>query len=71
MHKQKKGDDELSPRTGRPTTEPKNNWTGFRLSDNDIKKLDYCVKETGMNKAEIVRKGIDMVYQEITKKKKE
>lgn len=41
------------------------------MSDNDIKKLDYCVKETGMNKAEIVRKGIDMVYQEITKKKKE
>ena len=51
----------VSPRTGRPTTDPKNNWTGFRLSDNDIEKLNYCVKETGMSK------GIDMVYREITK----
>lgn len=68
MHKQKSGGDILSPRTGRPTTDPKSNWTGFRLSDNDIEKLNYCVKETGMSKAEIVRKGIDMVYREITKK---
>lgn len=58
----------MSPRTGRPTTDPKSNWTGFRLSDNDISKLNYCVEKTGMSKAEIVRKGIDMVYQQITKK---
>lgn len=58
----------MSPRTGRPTTNPKNNWTGFRLSDDDIKKLNYCVEKTGMSKAEIVRRGIDMVYQEILKK---
>ena len=58
----------MSPRTGRPTNNPKNNWTGFRLSDDDIEKLDYCVKKTGMSKAEIVRRGIDMVYQEILKK---
>lgn len=68
MHKQKLGGDIVSPRTGRPATEPKNNWTGFRLSDNDIEKLNYCVKETGMSKAEIVRKGIDLVYREIIKK---
>ena len=68
MHKQKIGGDKLSPRTGRPTTDPKNNWTGFRLSDKDIEKLNYCVKETSMSKAEIVRKGIDLVYREITKK---
>lgn len=58
----------MSPRTGRPTNNPKNNWTGFRLSDDDIKKLNYCVEKTGMSKAEIVRRGIDMVYQEILKK---
>lgn len=68
MHKQKSGGDKVSPRTGRPTTEPKSNWTGFRLSDNDIKKLEYCVKETGKSKAEIVREGIDLVYQKIAKK---
>ena len=58
----------MSPRTGRPTNEPKNNWTGFRLSDNDIEKLNYCVEKTGMSKADIVRKGIDLVYQQINKK---
>lgn len=68
MHKQKSGGDKVSPRMGRPTTEPKSNWTGFRLSDNDIKKLEYCVKETGKSKAEIVREGIDLVYQKIAKK---
>lgn len=55
----------MSPRTGRPTNDPKSNWTGFRLSDNDIQKLDYCSKQTGMSRAEIVRKGIDLVYQQI------
>ena len=68
MHKQKLGGVKLSPRTGRPTNEPKNNWTGFRLSDNDIEKLNYCVEKTGMSKADIVRKGIDLVYQQINKK---
>lgn len=58
----------MSPRTGRPTNDPKSNWTGFRLSDSDIEKLNYCAEKTGMSKAEIVRKGIDMVYQQITKK---
>lgn len=65
MHKQKLGGDTVSPRTGRPTTDPKSNWTGFRLSDNDIEKLNYCVKETGMSKAEIVRKSIEKFYNEL------
>ena len=58
----------MTPRTGRPTTDRKGNWTGFRLSDKDIEKLDYCAKETGLSKAEIVRQGIDLVYQKVTKK---
>lgn len=59
----------MSPRTGRPTSDPKTHWTGFRLSDNDTAKLNYCAEKTGMSKAEIVRKGIDLVYQEVTKSK--
>lgn len=58
----------MSPRTGRPTEEPKNNRESFRLSDNDIEKLNYCVENTGLKKVDVVRKGIDLVYQEITKK---
>lgn len=57
----------MSPRTGRPTNEPKNHWTGFRLSDKDIEKLNYCVEKTGMKKVDVVRKGIDKVYDELKK----
>lgn len=55
----------VSPRMGRPTTDPKSNWTGFRLSDNDIERLNYCARKTGMSKAEIVRKGIEKFYNEL------
>ena len=55
----------MSPRTGRPTDNPKLNRESFRLSDNDIEKLEFCVNKTGMTKTDIVRKGIDAVYNEI------
>lgn len=58
----------MSPRTGRPTNNPKGNYTGIRLSDNEIKKLKFCMKETGMTKTDVIRKGIDLVYKELTKK---
>lgn len=52
---------------GRPTDDPKNLNTRIRLSDNDIKKLEYCCKETGKKKSEIIREGIDKVYTELKK----
>lgn len=53
---------------GRPTDSPKGNYTGIRLSDEEVKKLDFCMTKTGMTKTDILRRGIDLVYQEITKK---
>lgn len=35
---------------------------GVRLSDSDRDKLDYLAGVTGENRSEIVRKGIQMVY---------
>lgn len=58
----------MSPRTGRPTNEPKGNRESFRLSDSDIEKLKYCVEKTGMKKVDVIRKGIDLVYQELKQK---
>ena len=59
----------MSPRTGRPTKDPRGeNRTGVRLTESDMSKLEFCVKETGMTKTEIIRKGIDLVYQQITQK---
>ncbi|WP_182434275.1 hypothetical protein [Clostridium sp. AM49-4BH] len=57
----------MSPRTGRPTSEPKKHETRIRMSDRDIEKLEFCCKETGMTKADVIRKGIEMVYKELKK----
>lgn len=59
----------MSPRTGRPTTDKKANRESFRFSDSYIEKLNYCVEKTGMSKTDVVRKGIDLVYQSILNEK--
>lgn len=71
MYHQKKGDDYMSPRTGRPTDEPKKHETRIRMSDKDIEMLDYCCKVTGRTKADIIRDGIKEVYNKIIKNEKE
>ena len=53
---------------GRPTNNPKANRESFRLSDDDMEKLNFCIEKTNMSKTDIVRKGIDLVYQETIKK---
>ena len=61
----------MSPRTGRPTDEPKSKRMEVRLSVLDDIKLEYCLETLGLNKTEVVKKGIDMVYQQavnLTKK---
>lgn len=59
----------MTPRTGRPTSEPRNNQYRLRLSDNDIKTLNYCCEKTGKSKADILRLGLDKVYNELREKK--
>ena len=58
----------MSPKTGRPTINTKQNRESFRLSDSDMEKLKFCMKEMGMTKTDIIRKGIELVYQEAKKK---
>lgn len=58
----------MSPRNGRPPSkDPKVHETRIRMSDNDIFKLEYCCKETGLTKADVIRKGIDEVYKQLKK----
>lgn len=52
---------------GRPTDNPKNNQFRIRMSDDDVRKLQFCSEHLNLTKAEIIRMGIDMVYQEIKK----
>lgn len=55
----------MSPRTGRPTDDPKKLNTRIRLSEEDVKLLNYCAEKTGLTKAEIIRQGIREVYAKI------
>lgn len=59
----------MSPRTGRPPKEDsRENQYRLRMSDDELHKLNVCCQKTGLNKAEILRKGIDKVYEEIMHK---
>ena len=57
----------MSPRTGRPTDSPKKHDTRIRMSDEDVKILEYCCKATGKSKADVIREGIRKVYAELKK----
>lgn len=58
----------MSPK-GRPTDNPKKHETRIRMSDEDVKLLEYCAKATGKSKADIIREGIREVYKKINEKK--
>ena len=55
----------MSPRTGRPTNDPKTLNTRIRLSDEDVKRLNFCCEKTGLKKSEIIRLGIKEVYDKL------
>ena len=52
---------------GRPTTDPKTHELKIRMSDKYMEKLEYCQSQTGMTRVDIIRMGIDKVYQELQK----
>lgn len=56
----------MSPRTGRPTTDPKKHETRIRMSDKEIEMLEICCKKTGLTKADVIRQGIELVYKQVT-----
>lgn len=59
----------VSPAHGRPPSkDPKVHDTKIRMSDNDIEMLEYCCRESGKKKAEIIRMGIRKVYEELKNK---
>lgn len=60
------GDDFMTKKMGRPTTNPKENYTGIRLSDEEINKIKFCMERTGMTKTGVIRAGIELVYEQVT-----
>lgn len=58
----------MSPRTGRPTKDPKTHDTRIRMSDEDIRLLEICCQKTGLSKADVIRQGIREVYERVKDK---
>lgn len=56
-------------RTGRPTDNPKPNRLQVMLSDSEVEKLEFCHKKINLSNGEIVRQGIDRVYQSLIEEK--
>lgn len=57
----------MSPRTGRPTDNPKSDIIKIRATKDDREKLLYCCEKTGKTQYEIVMLGIEKVYSELKK----
>ncbi len=55
--RQKKGG-KMSPRTGRPTNNPRPNKLSIRISDEDKKILEKYCEENNVNRTEAVSRGI-------------
>lgn len=52
---------------GRPTDNPKTVVKRARMSEEDIEKLKYCCKILLLSESDVLRMGIDEVYQKIKK----
>ena len=57
----------MSPRTGRPTTNPKTEVIKIRATKDDREKLLYCCEQLNKTQYEVVMEGVDKVYKEIEK----
>lgn len=53
---------------GRPTNDLKNHELKIRMSDSYMDKLKFCQDKTGQTRVDIIRKGIDMVYDYLNEK---
>lgn len=57
---------EEKKKMGRPTQNPRTNRMELRLSDNDLKMLEFCSEKLKMSKSDIIRFGIEKIYGEAT-----
>lgn len=63
-----KGSDEMATKKiGRPTKSPKDYMLRTRLDKETVEKLDYVAEQSQLTRSEIVRKGIEMQYDQLQK----
>jgi hypothetical protein len=64
-----KGDEELSPKIGQKLTDnPKDTTVRARMDAETVKKLDCLVAEQNSDRSKIIRQGIEIQYEQRSKK---
>ena len=53
---------------GRPTDNPKDISLKVRLDKDTAEKLDDCIQELEVSKAEVIRRGVHKVHGDLNKK---
>lgn len=54
---------EEKKKMGRPTDAPKINNYRIRMTDHELQMLNTCCEMLNLSKADIIRKGIELVYK--------
>lgn len=58
----------MSAKMGRPLSDnPMGKRIGVRLDDNTLKTLDVCCEELNKSKSEVIRTGINLVAEKLSK----
>lgn len=52
-------------KVGRPTDKPKDTMIRVRADKELIEKLDKCVEKMNSNRSEIIRSGIEKIYDDL------
>lgn len=60
----------MSPRTGRPTDNPKNIRFEVRLTEEQAKMLAECAGDLGVTKTDVIVRGIENIHQMLGQTKK-
>lgn len=53
---------------GRPTDNPKTIVKRARMSEEDVNKLKICCEVLGISESDVLRMGINKVYEEVIEK---
>lgn len=61
---------DVKSKGGRPPSKnPRSIRIELRLTDAEQERLDWCVAHTGKNRSDIIRAGIDAVYERLQNEK--
>ena len=64
-----KGDGILSPMKGQKIKDdPINKLVHFRINDETNKQLEFVSQKNNVSKSEVIRKGIEIQYEELKEK---